>query len=74
MDKRAILQEAFLNAIRKNRINVTVFLTNGYQIKGVIKSYDDFTVLFESDRTQQLVYKHAISTIIPATQVALAEQ
>ena len=71
MDKRAVLQETILNTLRKNRTPATVFLTNGFQIKGTVRSYDDFTVLLESDKTQQLVYKHAISTIIPTTYIMI---
>ncbi|MEK4426299.1 RNA chaperone Hfq [Solibacillus sp. FSL K6-1523] len=65
------LQDTFLNSLRKNNIFVTVFLLNGFQLKGIIKSYDNFTVLLDSDGKQQLIYKHAISTFIPAKPVAL---
>ncbi|MEG0438544.1 RNA chaperone Hfq [Solibacillus cecembensis] len=64
------LQDTFLNSLRKNNIFVTVFLLNGFQLKGIIKSYDNFTVLLDSDGKQQLIYKHAISTFIPAKPVA----
>ena len=64
------LQDTFLNSLRKNNIYVTVFLLNGFQLKGIIKSYDNFTVLLDSDGKQQLIYKHAISTFIPAKPVA----
>jgi host factor-I protein len=59
------LQDNFLNQLRKDNIVTTVFLVNGYQIKGSIRSFDNFTVLLEVDGKQQLVYKHAVSTIIP---------
>lgn len=65
------LQDTFLNSLRKNNIFVTVFLLNGFQLKGIIKSYDNFTVLLDSDGKQQLIYKHAISTFIPAKPVSL---
>lgn len=68
------LQDTFLNSLRKNNIFVTVFLLNGFQLKGVIKSYDNFTVLLDSDGKQQLIYKHAISTFIPAKAVALGAE
>jgi host factor-I protein len=59
------LQDIFLNGARKNRIPVTVYLTNGFQIKGNVKGFDSFTVILESEAKQMMVYKHAISTITP---------
>lgn len=68
------IQDIYLNQLRKNNIFVTVFLLNGFQLKGLVKSYDNFTVLFESDGKQQLIYKHAISTFAPSKPVALNEE
>ena len=65
------LQDTFLNQLRKENISTTVFLVNGYQIKGVVRSFDQFTVLIEVEGKQQLVYKHAISTVIPLRNVSL---
>lgn len=65
------IQDVCLNQFRKNSIFVTVFLLNGFQLKGIIKSYDNFTVLLESDGKQQLIYKHAISTFVPAKSVVI---
>lgn len=65
------LQDTFLNHLRKNNVFVTVFLLNGFQLKGLIKSYDNFTVLLESEGKQNLIYKHAISTFALAKQVTL---
>lgn len=59
------LQDNFLNQARKDNMFMTVFLVNGYQIKGIVKSFDNFTILLEVEGKQQLVYKHAVSTIIP---------
>lgn len=60
------LQETMLNQMRKNETFVTVFLLNGFQLKGTIKSYDNFTVLLQdSEGSQHLIYKHAISTFLP---------
>lgn len=59
------LQDAFLNQVRKERIPVTIFLVNGFQIKGLVKGFDNFTVVIEVEGKQQMVYKHAISTIAP---------
>ena len=71
MSKQINLQDVFLNTIRKERMEVTVFLTNGYQIKGVIKGYDNFVIMIETDGNQQVVYKHAVSTIRPMRSVQL---
>lgn len=69
--KQANLQEIVLNGLRKNNTFVTIFLINGFQLKGLIKSYDNYTVLIESEGKQHLIYKHAISTYLPAKNVVL---
>lgn len=71
MNKSINLQDVFLNKARKDNINITVFLINGYQIKGIVKGFDNYTIVIESQDQQQLIYKHAISTIIPITHVEL---
>ena len=58
-------QDLILNQVRKDSMPVTVFLTSGFQIRGIIKGFDNYVVVIESDNKQQMVYKHAISTIIP---------
>ncbi len=63
------LQDAFLNQVRKDNIPVTIFLVNGFQLKGMIKGFDNFTVIMESDGKQMMVYKHAISTVSPIKPV-----
>ena len=65
------LQDVFLNTLRKEKTDVTVFLMNGFQIKGVIRGYDSFVILIESDGRQQVIYKHAVSTISPSRPVTL---
>ncbi|MCU9611975.1 RNA chaperone Hfq [Caldibacillus lycopersici] len=65
------IQDQFLNQLRKENIGVTVFLLNGFQIRGFVKGFDNFTVLFESDGKQQLVFKHAISTFSPVRNVQI---
>ncbi len=65
------IQDQFLNQLRKDGISVTVFLLNGYQLRGQVKGFDNFTVLFESEGKQQLVYKHAISTFAPQRNVSI---
>ena len=70
MNKNVInLQDIFLNQARKDRIPVTIFLTNGFQFKGMVRGFDNFTVVLDSEGKQQLVYKHAISTIVPAKPI-----
>ncbi|MEW6275867.1 MAG: RNA chaperone Hfq [Bacillota bacterium] len=65
------LQDAFLNQVRKENLPVTIFLVNGFQLKGIIKGFDNFTVIMESDGKQMMVYKHAISTISPVKPVSV---
>lgn len=67
------LQDTFLNTLRKSGTFVTVFLLNGFQLKGQVKSYDNFTVLLETEGKQQLIYKHAISTFVPAKNVSMTD-
>ncbi len=66
------LQDNFLNQIRKENLLATIFLVNGYQIKGSIRSFDNFTILLDVDGKQQLVYKHAVSTVIPFRNISIA--
>jgi host factor-I protein len=65
------LQEAFLNTARKRKVKVTIFLINGVRIQGRVRSFDTFTILVEDGRQQTLVYKHAISTIVPAEKLQI---
>ncbi len=71
MQKTQNLQDAFLNQLRKDKSIVTMFLMNGFQLHGVVKSFDGFTVVLDSDGKQQLIYKHAISTVVPPRPIAL---
>lgn len=72
-DKNQNLQDVFLNAVRKTKTPVTVFLVNGVKLQGVITWFDNFCVLLRRDGQSQLVYKHAISTIMPSGPVQLFE-
>lgn len=63
------LQDVFLNQVRKEHINVVIYLTNGFQLKGIVKGFDNFTVILDTDGKQQLIYKHAISTVSPLKAV-----
>lgn len=65
------LQDNFLNKVRTERIQITVFFVNGYQLKGIVKSFDNFTILLVKDGKEMLLYKHAITTIAPAKPVNL---
>ena len=64
-------QDIILNAVRREGMTVTVFLTSGFQIRGTIKAFDNFVVVIESDGRQQMVYKHAISTVVPLKHIPL---
>ncbi|MGQ9531738.1 MAG: RNA chaperone Hfq [Desulfotomaculales bacterium] len=66
------LQDAFLNQVRKENIPVTMYLINGFQLKGVLRGFDNFTVIMESEGRQLMIYKHAISTINPVRPVNIS--
>ena len=70
-DKNQNVQDVFLNKIRKEKITVTVFLMNGVKLQGIVTWFDNFCVLLRRDSSVQLVYKHAISTIMPAQPINL---
>ena len=65
------LQDVFLNAVRKQKISLTIFLVNGVKLTGIVTSFDNFCVLLRRDGHSQLVYKHAISTIMPSQPVQM---
>ncbi len=71
MAKIQNLQDIFLNQARTNKQQVTVFLVNGFQLRGMVTGFDSFTVVLDTDGKQQLIYKHAISTIIPSRTISL---
>ncbi|MBP0964846.1 MAG: RNA chaperone Hfq [Ruminococcus sp.] len=73
MNKGLNLQDAFLNQARKDKIPVTIFLTNGYQFKGMVKGFDSYIVILDCDGKQNLVFKHAISTIIPYKTISILD-
>lgn len=72
-DNSSNVQDVFLNYVRKNKTPVTVFLVNGVKLQGYISGFDNFCVLLRRDSHVQLVYKHAISTVMPANPVQLYE-
>ena len=70
---KANLQELFLLRARRDKVPVTMFLMNGFQMRGYVTGFDAFTVVLTSDGKQQIIYKHAISTIVPERPVPLCE-
>lgn len=71
MQKTQNLQDMFLNQARKEKLAVTMFLMNGFQLRGVIRGFDGFTVILDSEGKQQMIYKHAISTVVPVKPIPL---
>ena len=74
MHTKSNLQEIFLTRARKQAVSVTVFLVNGFQLRGTVTGFDNFTVVLDSDGKQQVIYKHAISTIVPQYAISLQEK
>ncbi|MGV8152886.1 MAG: RNA chaperone Hfq [Alkaliphilus sp.] len=66
------LQDLFLNQVRKEKTVITIYLVNGFQLKGYVKGFDNYTIVLDSDGKQQLIYKHAVSTILPSRNVNLS--
>ena len=73
MKKNTNLQDTFLTKARRQNVPLTVFLVNGFQMRGTVRGFDPFTVVLESEGRQQLLYKHAISTSAPAQNIDLHE-
>ena len=73
MQKTQNIQDTLLNQIRREKQTVTFFLMNGFQLKGIVKSFDSFVVILETDGRQQMIYKHAISTIVPSNPIDLRD-
>lgn len=71
MSKGQSLQDPYLNALRKERVQVSIYLVNGIKLQGQIESFDQFVVLLKNS-VSQMVYKHAISTVVPARNVNIA--
>lgn len=72
MNKAVNLQDIFLNQVRKEKITVVLYLTNGFQMKGLVKGFDNYIVILEADGKQQLIFKHAISTVVPSRDIHLS--
>ena len=73
-EKHQNLQDAFLNDVRKQKIPLTIFLVNGVKLNGIVSWFDNFCVLLKRDGISQLVYKHAISTIMPGAPVLMGDK
>ena len=73
-NNHTMLQETFLNTIRKDHTPVTVFLVSGVKLQGIVTWFDSFTLLLKRDQHVQLVYKHAIASIMPSTPLSLYDQ
>ena len=65
------LQDVFLNQLRKENVPVAVYLVNGFQIRGLVRGFDSFTVIIENEGKQQLIYKHAVTTITPVANISI---
>ncbi len=73
MAKELNLQDVFLNQARKEKIPVTIYITNGFQFKGMVRGFDNYTVILDTDGKQNLIYKHAISTIAPLRTISILD-
>lgn len=73
MNKNINLQDVFLNQARKDKNPVTIFLMNGYQFKGIVKGFDSYIVILDCEGKQNIVYKHAISTIVPSRTINIMD-
>lgn len=74
MKKIANLQDLFLLSARRSRVSVTIFLVNGFQMRGVITGFDAFVIVLFSEGRQQMIYKHAVSTITPSVPLRLSQE
>ena len=74
MQKTQNFQDTFLSAARRDRLTVVVFLMNGFQMKGIIRGFDSFVVMLDTDGKQQMIYKHAMSTIVPPRPLDMGEE
>ena len=68
------LQDTFLNRARQEKVPLTVFLTNGFQLRGVVRGFDTFIILFDCDGKQEMIYKHAIYTVIPQRRLEMTSR
>lgn len=74
MQKTENYQDQFLNQARRDRTPLTVFLMNGFQMRGIVTGFDSFVILLQSDGKQQMIYKHAVSTMTPSNSVRVSQE
>ena len=74
MQKTENYQDQFLNSARRDRTPLTVFLMNGFQMRGIVTGFDAFVILLQSEGRQQMIYKHAVSTLTPSVPVRMTQQ
>ena len=74
MEKTENLQDKFLNQARREHLPLTVFLMNGFQMRGTLTGFDSFVILLQSEGRQQMIYKHAVSTICPSAAMRLTQE
>ena len=74
MTEQVNLQDAILKEVRRDKVPVTLFLMNGFQMKGVVRGFDSFVVMLDSDGKQQMIYKHAISTVVPPRAIDMSAE
>lgn len=72
--KQLDLQDRFLSILKKEKIAVTIFLVSGYQLRGLVHGFDNYTVIIQTGDVQQLIYKHAISTMVPGINISFMEE
>ena len=68
------IQDLLLNTVRRENMPVTLFLTNGFQIRGSVRGFDNYVIMVESDGKQQMIYKHAVSTVVPIRAINLGSE
>ena len=74
MNEAMNLQDAILREVRRDKVPVTLFLMNGFQLRGTITGFDSFSLVLDSDGRQQFIYKHAVSTLVPLRPLSLREE
>ena len=74
MKQNINFQDSFLTQARRGRVSLVVFLVNGFQLRGILTGFDNFVILLQSDGKQQMIYKHAVSTIVPEQPISFREE
>lgn len=74
MKQNINFQDSFLTQARRGRVSLVVFLVNGFQLRGILTGFDNFVILLQTDGKQQMIYKHAVSTIVPEQPISFREE